>query len=504
MNNCYDVIVVGAGNAGLSTAATTAMNGLKTLVLERNLVPGGCATSFCRGRFEFEASLHELCNIGTEENPGSIRKLLDSYGAEVNWHSEDTLYRVIADGEDGYDVIMPAGVKNFIREIENQVPGCKESVTTMFQYIKKIGEAIAYLSSGKVDQNVLVSEHTDFLRMASHSVDDCLRAFKIPEKACQIIKTYWPYLGASTSELDFVHYAILMERYTSGKPSFPSKTSHEISLALEKAIRSLGGEIWYNAEVTDVLIKDGKAYGVKVGNQSLFAKHIVLNCWPDTAYSYLMNENDIPERALKLSNARKCSSLFFTVYLGLDKSYEELGINDYSVFMYNTTDTLEQYNGCETPGDGILIANCLNKVVSNASPNGTCTLFLTTLLSEEAWGDVAPQDYKKRKNQIANKMIERYEKTLGINIRPHIEEIVIAAPPTFARYLSTPNGTPYGYMIQPWDTIIFRMMNRRADKVLDGITFVGAHAENSDGYSTTFSNGNSAGKRIVKEIKQNG
>ncbi len=49
----YDVIVIGAGNGGLAAAASLARDGQKTLLLERHNVPGGCATSFIRGRFEF-------------------------------------------------------------------------------------------------------------------------------------------------------------------------------------------------------------------------------------------------------------------------------------------------------------------------------------------------------------------------------------------------------------------------------------------------------------------
>ncbi|MBQ8469266.1 MAG: NAD(P)-binding protein, partial [Clostridia bacterium] len=49
----YDVIVVGAGNGGLTAAVTCAKAGYKVLLLEKHNLPGGCATSVVRGRFEF-------------------------------------------------------------------------------------------------------------------------------------------------------------------------------------------------------------------------------------------------------------------------------------------------------------------------------------------------------------------------------------------------------------------------------------------------------------------
>ena len=81
----YDVIVVGAGNGGLIAAANTAKGGLKTLLLEKHNLPCGCATSFRRGRFEFEPSLHELCSVGTKEKPDTIYNIFDSVGAKIDW-----------------------------------------------------------------------------------------------------------------------------------------------------------------------------------------------------------------------------------------------------------------------------------------------------------------------------------------------------------------------------------------------------------------------------------
>ena len=49
----YDAVVIGAGNGGLAAACRMAKGGKKTLLVERHNLPGGCASSFRRGRFEF-------------------------------------------------------------------------------------------------------------------------------------------------------------------------------------------------------------------------------------------------------------------------------------------------------------------------------------------------------------------------------------------------------------------------------------------------------------------
>lgn len=76
----YDAIIIGSGNGGLSAALTLAQAGKKVCVFEKHNIPGGCGTSFRRGRFEFEVALHQLSSMGTEQNPGPLRKLFAEYG----------------------------------------------------------------------------------------------------------------------------------------------------------------------------------------------------------------------------------------------------------------------------------------------------------------------------------------------------------------------------------------------------------------------------------------
>lgn len=502
MSKRYDVIVIGAGNGGLAAAATTAKGGLKTLLLEQHNLPGGSATSFCRGRFEFETSLHELADVGSAEQPGSVRQLFDSLGAEVDWRLEDNAFRVISE-EDGFDAVLPVGIDAFADEMERQVPGCRDSVLAVFDLAKKAGAAIAYLSSGPVDPKVLAAQHTDFMRMASHTVDECLDALGMPKKAQYILSTYWPYLGVPTDQLDFLHYAFMLMRYVVPHPAMPYMRSHELSLSLEKVILDHGGEVWYNSKAEKLLVKDGAVYGVVAGGQEIYADHVISNSFPDNVYSTMMEADQVPKQALKLANARKLGLSFVTVYLGMNRTAKELGIHDYSVFVERSGNSRKQYNDCQTLEDGgYVIMNCLNNVIPDSSPEGTCTLFFTGMYFGDAWKDVKTEEYRKLKNRIASEMIENCERTLGISIKPYIEEIVIAAPPTFARYLNTPTGTPYGYENNRWDGMLPRIMTMKDEQFIKGLRFCGAHGERTDGYSSAYMSGANAGKLTINDRKE--
>src|SRR5699024_1809386 len=52
---------------------------------------------------------------------------------------------------------------------------------------------------------------------------------------------------------------------------------HTMAKAMEKLFYELGGKIHFDSPVEEILIKDGKAKGVQVHNQSELADHVICN-----------------------------------------------------------------------------------------------------------------------------------------------------------------------------------------------------------------------------------
>jgi len=498
----YDAVVIGAGNGGLVAAARLAKEGKKTLLVERHNLPGGFATSFVRGRFEFEASLHELCGIGSITGISPLLEIFKEVGAadKIEWVALDEAYRLITLSEDDKcDYSMPLGKEAFINKLEEYDPGSSTVVRKIFDLIESIEKTLNFVDTIADFKPAMIkqifTEHTEFLKVANYSVDEVLDAFGVSKTTRDILNGYWCYLGQPTDELNVIHYFTMLHSYIINGAVIPRGRSHQISTALLEAFTENGGDAWFNTSVAKIIVTDGAATGVMLDNGTqINAKAVICNASPYNAFTKLMDEKDVPEKFKKEVNAKTLSAKGFAVFIGLNRSADEIGLNNHTYFIYPTNDNRQCYD--------VQATVCLNRAFDDCSPEGTSILYMTSIFAGDEWSKVSAEDYYKTKTAFAEKMIDNFEKATGIAIRDYIEEIEVAAPMTYARYTDAPAGTIYGYEASKEDGIVKRIVFDLIEKGMPGLYFAGGYTARHMGYSPSYTTGNLAAQNAILAMEK--
>ena len=141
----------------------------------------------------------------------------------------------------------------------------------------------------------------------------------------------------------------------------------------------------------------------------------------------------------------------------------------------------------------------------DCSPEGTTILYITAIFTgDEAWNDVTEENYVNVKREFAYKVIENFEKATGTKIREHIEEIEIATPVTYARYLDAPNGTIYGFENTGSYGVVQRVATDAIGPKIANLYYAGGYGTRSLGFNPAYSSGYEAAQNVLGNMKKEG
>ncbi len=499
----YEVVIIGGGLAGMACALQLQAWGIKDiLILEKHNLPGGLATDFVRNGFEIEATLHEMMSIGTKDNRLKVGKFFDDMGVDIDWLHVPECYRVVLPNS-GIDATLHEGYETVAREIDAKVPGTYDKVHELMLLCRRVYDSMNILSVTPMSKVQMLLKHPDFVKTVGYSATEVINTFDLPKKAVEMLTPYWIYVGNRMDDLPFTIYAFLMADYFTG--SYVCRGySHEMSMKMQAKVEENGAQFELRQEVTKILVKNGKVYGVRTARgDEISCDYVVSAAYPNKVYTRMIEPaSEVPEGALKMVNGRALSVCPVSIIMVLESRPEELGITNYSTFSGDTMDTneiWENYKNLSEPYNYITTI-CLNYANPNCVPDGYTQLSITALPLNDPFADVTEESYFDFKRRLANEMIEKYLRHTGVpDFRDKIVEIEVETPMTVAHYVGAWKGSIYGYSHSLSDHAVARLQMKEEDKFIEGLEFAGAHGMSGDGMGPQITNGRAAAKAIRED-----
>ncbi|MFT5482034.1 MAG: phytoene dehydrogenase-like protein, partial [Halieaceae bacterium] len=333
----YDAIVIGAGHNGLTNGAYLAKAGLDVLVLERNSYIGGATVS----RELHEGWTYSNCSyVCSLLRPEITRDLeLPRHGLQVvpygggvtfmqngdhfgNYYDHERQYREMARHSkrdaNAYERYAADVMKQtrLIRPFLLRTPPDPTSISP--RNLRDLAQfASAFLEMGEEGLG-------DTLKFWTKSVGDYLDEYfetdviKAHLAGSGIIGTALGVYSPGTAYVLLHHYMGDVDGNV-GSWGFARGGMGAVSAALSKAFLSYGGEIACDADVDQIVVKNGKTTGVACKNGVEYHADIVVsNLDPKRTFLDVMDPADLPVDVVKKANNFKIRGSSGKLNIALD------------------------------------------------------------------------------------------------------------------------------------------------------------------------------------------
>lgn len=337
----YDLIVIGSGIGGLTVASIMAqMKNWRVLVLERHFKPGGFTHSFSRpGRRSWDVGLHYVGDM----EPGSLTCDIFNYITRrgVSWVKMPSPFEKFVYTDFTFEV--PDDPDAYQAALIKQFPEEKSAIEAYFKAIRKAAEWFGrsvFAKSFRFPLNVLVKPRSSAQeKLALSTTAEYLNTHFQNQQLKAVLASQWADYGLPPSESAFAIHSLIVIHYLHGG-YYPLGGAGRIAESVEPAILEKGGECLVSHTVTEIVIKDGKAVGVKArkagkepAEVEFSAPIIVSDAGAYTTFCQLVPESvpiDFRPELRKLPAGHGVVSL----YLALKESPSKLGFKGENHWIY--------------------------------------------------------------------------------------------------------------------------------------------------------------------------
>jgi phytoene dehydrogenase-like protein len=411
VNDEYDVIVIGSGLAGMTTANVLGRAGHSVLLLEQHYKLGGMATWFRRpGGHIFDISLHgfpvgmiKSCRrYWTQELADSIVQLKNIRFDNPMFSLTTTFNRV-----------------DFTRLLTSDFGITEDTVNAFFDAARGM--------NFYDDQTMTVGQLFE-------------KFFPGREDVIRLLMEPITYANGSTLEDPAIAYGIVFSNFMSkGVYTYRGGTD-EMVARMQTALADNGVDIRIRCDVEKILVERSRVKGVEVNGRTIRSTVVVSNSNLMSTIFRLIGEEKFDAdfvdeaRNVRLNN----SSTQVYMALGPEDHVEE-----------STGDLLFSSTAPYFRTEALLSRNITSRTFSFYYPNARptkrprCLIVSSTNANYEDWANLSAEEYEESKRDLVNTTLDALEKYVP-NCRQRIVHAEAATPQTFQHYTKHVLGSSFG------------------------------------------------------------
>ncbi|HVF50461.1 MAG TPA: FAD-dependent oxidoreductase [Pyrinomonadaceae bacterium] len=323
----YDVVCVGAGVGGLTTAALLAARGLKVCVLERESGGGGCAGAFEHLGYRFEqgaglyaawaaGGIHERVFAELPVAPPEVRAVAPAYVVRL---------------PDGTDVSLGGDDAEFAATLRHAFPECADAASDFYRRLTPVAEALE--RAARRTPHLPTATRTERLKLiakearvsprvlaamkqtaAQHLTNVSARFRRFVDVQLQI------FAGCTSEECAYLYAAVALNQPRRGMYAIRGG-AQSLADALTEAIRRSGGDVRFDTTALRLTYDTGgRASGVLLlSGETVQARRAVvsnLTVW-DTYGKLVGTERTPPNVRARLKPLRGWGA--YLLYLSMDE-----------------------------------------------------------------------------------------------------------------------------------------------------------------------------------------
>ncbi len=496
----YDVVIIGAGIAGLVTGNYLIDSGKRVLIVEQIKYPGGCACTFGKQGYKFDGAVHWISQAG---DGGIVRSILNEFGLDGDvrfdrlpappqvWLPDKKIKLSF-----GRESVVESLSGAFPDESKNLDAFWKEAEATLKQLWRLVKRRPSKMTpAGKLLFNL--SFPLKFGKIAKYhkkKASEVIARYLSDESLRLVLQTMGIF-----QDISFVLYAWFNSVSLEGDAYYPAGGIRAVPDALANRFISRGGEIRYRCRAERIVFKDKKVSGMVANGEEISAGAVVSASDATKTFMNLVGEDKLPPEFVSDLKEWKVSEPFFYVYLGLNCNLRERGF-DGSPIWYIPKDIDKKFPMLGGRALGIGMPSLLD---GSLAPEGKSVLILG-MAASCAFMDACPvraesganyrddEHYKAVKERVGEYMIDIAEEAIP-GLREDIDLKIFATPHTFERYTGNLHGASSG-----WSMAADRQHKLSVNTPAPGLYLAGHWTMNPGGVPAAFVSGKLAAEEILK------